>query len=183
MTTPILMLALMTMPYLVIRLLSVIMHRHYNAQRAAAIGLALLFLFTGIGHFIDTESMAQMLPPWVPERAYLVRMTGVLEFAVAAGFLSKTYRRFTGCVAAIMLILFFPVNVYAALNYIPMGGHAWGPIYLFVRTPLQVIMFLWIYHFAIKHPDHSDRKEAAPVFRKRDRLPEVTGAGAGRYRF
>jgi hypothetical protein len=61
MTTPIAMLVLMMGPYLLVRLLSLVMQRDYDAQRAAAIGLALLFVFTGIGHFIDTESMAQML--------------------------------------------------------------------------------------------------------------------------
>ena len=92
-----------------------------------------------------------MLPPWVPERVLLVYLTGILELAVAAGFLVQRFTRFTGWVAAVMLVLFFPVNVYAALNHVPMGGHAWGPIYLLLRAPLQAIILLWIYWFAIKH--------------------------------
>jgi uncharacterized membrane protein len=90
MTTPIVMLALLMAPYLLVRSLSVVTQRDYNAQRAATIGLTLLFVFTGIGHFIDTESMAQMLPPWIPQRVLLVYLTGVFEFAVGAGFLKKT---------------------------------------------------------------------------------------------
>ena len=31
--------------------------------------------------------------------------------------------------AAAVLVLFFPANIYAAINHIPMGGHAWGPVY------------------------------------------------------
>jgi uncharacterized membrane protein len=153
MTTPILMLLLMMGPYLVVRSLSIVTHRDYDAQRSAAIGLALLFVFTGIGHFIDTESMAQMLPPWIPKRILLVYLTGVLEFAVAAGFFMEGSRRFTGWVASLMLVLFFPVNVYAALNHIPMGGHAWGAVYLLIRAPLQAIILFWIYWFTIKRRD------------------------------
>jgi uncharacterized membrane protein len=118
-----------------------------------------------------------MLPPWVPERNLLVYLTGFLEFAVAGGFLKEKYRRFTGWVAAIMLVMFFSVNVYAALNHIPMGGHAWGPVYLLIRAPLQAIVLLWIYWFTIKR----ERKEIANVFRKRDRLPTLTTVGTDRH--
>jgi uncharacterized membrane protein len=177
MTTPIVMLVLMMEPYVLVRLLSLVMQHDYDAQRAAVIGLALLFAFTAIGHFIDTESMTQMLPSWVPERGLLVYLTGVLEFAVAIGFLMEGSRRFTGWAASLMLVLFFPVNVYAALNHIPMGGHAWGPVYLLIRAPLQAIILLWIYWFAIKR---GERKEVADVFRKRDRLPALATAGTDR---
>jgi uncharacterized membrane protein len=179
MTTPIVMLVLMTGPYLFVRLLSLVTHRNYNAQRAPAIGLTLLFVFTGIGHFVDAASMAQMLPPWIPARIFLVYLTGLLEFVVAAGFLMEESRRFTGWVASLMLVLFFPVNVYAAINHIPMGGHAWGPVYLFIRAPLQVIILLWIYGFAIKRPE---RKEIANVVGKGDRVPTGTTAAADRHR-
>jgi hypothetical protein len=47
MTTPIVMLVLMIGPYLLVRLLSLVTHREYNAQRPAALGLTLSFVFTG----------------------------------------------------------------------------------------------------------------------------------------
>ncbi len=153
MTAPILMLILMIGPYAVARLLSAALHHEFDLQRAAALGLTILFVFTGMGHFIMTEPMAAMLPPWVPERELLVYLTGFMEFAIAAGFLAKKTRRFTGWFAAVMLILFFPANVYAAINHIPMGGHAWGPVYLLIRAPLQVVILLWIYWFAISQSD------------------------------
>jgi uncharacterized membrane protein len=156
MTTPIVMLVLMMAPYLVVRVVSAVTHRDYKARSAAAIGLAVLFIFTGIGHFIDTEPMARMLPPWVPAAVILVYLTGVLEFSIAAGFLVRKSRRFTGWVAAAVLILFFPANIYAALNHIPMGGHAWGPVYLLIRAPLQAIISLWVYWFTIRRPNYGE---------------------------
>ncbi len=162
MTTPTVMLVLMMAPYQVVRLISVVTRGHYNARGAAAIGLTFLFIFTGIGHFVETEAMAQMLPPWVPERVVLVYLTGVLEFAIAAGFLIPKSRRATGWVAAVLLVLLFPVNVYAAINHVPMGGHAWGPVYLLIRAPLQAIIFLWIYWLTIRRAN-GRKKEIANV--------------------
>ena len=144
------MLVLMISPYAVARIMSAVLHREFDLQRAACIGLTILFVFTGIGHFIKTASMAAMLPLWVPLREIQVYLTGLLEFAIAAGFLVKKTRRMTGWIAAFMLTLFFPVNVYAAINHIPIGGHEWGPIYLLIRAPLQLFILFWIYWFSIK---------------------------------
>lgn len=164
MTTPIIMLVLMISPYLVVRVASAITRRDFDVRGAAAIGLGILFIFTGIGHFIQTESMAQMLPPWVPERKLLVYLTGGLEFTIAVGFLVPKSRRFTGWVAAVVLVLFFPANIYAAINHVPMGGHAWGPAYLFIRAPLQAILLFWVYWFTMKQPNtalHADAPQTA----------------------
>lgn len=155
MTTPIIMLLLLMTPYLIGRVFSAVTRREFDARAAAVIGLGILFIFTGIGHFIKTESMAQMLPSWVPQQVFLVYLTGLLEFAIAVGFLVPKYRRLTGWVAAVMLVWFFPANIYAAVNRIPMGGHAWGPVYLLIRGPLQAIILFWVYWFTIRQPSSS----------------------------
>lgn len=141
------MLALLVGPYLAARLLG-----KFDPRAAAAYGLSLLFVFTGVGHFLQTEAMAQMLPPWVPARVPLVHLTGVLEWGLALGVFIPETRRSAGWMALAVLIVFFPVNVYAALNHVPMGGHAWGPEYLLVRAPLQLAIVLWTYWFTIREP-------------------------------
>jgi len=153
MTTPIIMLVLMVAPFAIARIWSLITRREVDLRAAAAVGLTVLFVFTGVGHFIQTEPMSQMLPPWVPERVLLVYLTGVLEFAIAVGFMLRRSRQLTGWVAATILVLFFPANIYAALNQIPMGGHEWGPVYLLIRAPLQLAIVLWVYWFTIKQPN------------------------------
>jgi uncharacterized membrane protein len=152
MTTPLMMLALMVAPHLV-----------YRSRAAGAAGLGLLFIFTGAGHFLQTEVMAQMLPPWVPAPVALVYLSGVLEFALAIGFFIPETRRSAGWMAAAVLVLFFPANIYAALNHVPMGGHAWGPVYLLVRAPLQVAILLWVCWFAIRRPSSAIAREEVPA--------------------
>ncbi len=152
MTTPIIMVLLMIAPLLLMNIASRITHQPYNVYPPAAVGLVLLFSFTSIGHFRQTELMAQMLPAWVPQRTLIVYLTGALELAIAAGFLLPPARRLTGWVAAAMLVILLPANIYAAFNHVPMGAHASGPRYLLVRAPLQLFMFVWVYWFTIRTP-------------------------------
>lgn len=181
MTAIIIMLALLTAPYLAARALSTVAQRDYNPRGAGSVGLGLLFIFTGIGHFVQTEPMAEMLPPWVPARVPLVYLTGLLEFGIAAGFLVEKSRRFTGWVAAIILVLFFPANIYAAINHVPMGGHTDGPVYLFLRAPLQIVIVCWIYWFAIRQPDRALGTDAPQGKRRRadNRYATSLGGCAG----
>ena len=149
MTTPIIMLVLMLAPWLFAVALNAAGYK-FDIRNASAIGLGILFIFTGIGHFIQAQPMVQMLPPWVPERLLLVHASGILEFAIALGFFIPKLRRGAGLAAAAVLVLFFPLNIYAAFNHVPMGGHAWGPVYLLIRAPLQAIILGWAYWFTIR---------------------------------
>lgn len=114
------------------------------------ISLALLFLFTSLGHFATTREMAEMLPPWVPNRVAIVYVTGVLEMAGAVGLLIPRFSRAAGICLLIFLIAVFPANVYAALARAPMGGHEAGPMYLLVRGPFQLLLIWWTYRFVVR---------------------------------
>jgi uncharacterized membrane protein len=151
MLTPVLMILIMVLPYLGYRL--VLRGRPPQDLRpAAAAGLGLLFFFTASGHFIQTEPMAQMLPSWVPAREALVYLTGVLEIAIAMALFFRRSRVAGAWAAATALVAFFPANVYAALQHVPMGGHSWGPVYLLVRTPLQLFILWWIWAMVLHAP-------------------------------
>jgi len=155
MTTPIIMLVLLIAPWVLAHGWAGVAGRRVDGRAAAAVGLGVVFVFAGIGHFVQTAPMVQMLPSWVPARLPLVYVTGVLEFAIALGLFVPRTRRWAGWAAAVVLVLFFPANVYAAINQVPMGGHAWGPVYLLVRVPLQTILICWAYWFAIRRPASS----------------------------
>ncbi len=86
MTFPIIMLILLTAPYAVLRLLKTITGRDFGLRDAGAFGLTLLFIMTASDHFADTDSMAQMLPSWVPARGGIIYLTGVLESRHRGGF-------------------------------------------------------------------------------------------------
>lgn len=60
------------------------------------IGITLVFCFTGVGPFILTEPMCEMLLPWVPWRIPLIWVTGVIELAVAFAVLVPRLRWIVG---------------------------------------------------------------------------------------
>jgi uncharacterized membrane protein len=125
MTTPLLMLAILCLPMAVLAL-PWVRNRGYGHRTAAAVGLGLVFLFTVSGHFLRAAPMAEMIPPWVPARDLLVFLTGLLELAIAAGLFHPATRRLAGIAAAVVLVGFFPFNVYAATHHVPMGGPCLG---------------------------------------------------------
>jgi len=114
------------------------------------IGVALVFAFTGVGHFIKTSAMIQMLPASVPMRLQIVYASGVLELLASVAILIPSASRHTGILLCIFLLLILPSNIYAAVQRVDFGGHGAGPTYLLVRVPLQLFLVGWIYWFAIR---------------------------------
>jgi uncharacterized membrane protein len=140
------LLALLVGPYVAVRLFSLKADR----SDAGALGATLLFLMTGVGHFVLTKKMVEMLPEWIPQRTLIVQVTGALELALAAALAIRRTRVPAGWTALALLVAFFPANIYASLTYAPMGGGSMGPLYLLIRGPLQIAFMYWIYQFCIR---------------------------------
>lgn len=155
------LLLLLVAPYLVLTLAG----RWVGALRIAPaararVGLTLFFLFTGLGHFVRTEEMAEMVPPLIPYRVELIYLTGVLELLGAAGVWVPRLTRLTGLCLILMLIAVLPANIYSAVQRVEFGGHGAGPTYLLVRVPFQFFVIWWTY-FATGQRWHQRRLEEA----------------------
>ena len=105
------------------------------------------FLFFALGHFVQTEEMIRLLPEFVPLRRELVWLTGIAEIGIALGLAVPATRRLAGAAALVVLVLFFPANIYGALTSADFGGHAQGPAYLLIRVPLQLFLLGWTWRF------------------------------------
>jgi len=59
--------------------------------QAVAVGLAAMFVMTGIAHFVNPlrRDMIAIVPPRLPAAGPLVTITGVLELTGAAGLLTR----------------------------------------------------------------------------------------------
>src|SRR5262245_58399883 len=77
------------------------------------IGVGLVFLFTGVGHFIQTSAMTRMLPAWIPMRVPLIYSTGVFELVAAIAILVPSLSHITGIVLCLFLIIVLPTNIYS----------------------------------------------------------------------
>ncbi len=150
MLTPIIILSILVTPLAVAFVLTRLGVKTLELKKHACWGLAGAFIFFFIGHFVQTQGMVEMLPPWVPYRTALVYVTGILELLVAIALFNSRWQPVAAKTAIMLLIVFFPANLYAAFNAIGLGGHQWGPSYLWIRTPLQAILIGWAYFFCLK---------------------------------
>lgn len=122
--------------------------RIYNAARAARAGMAAMLVMTGLGHFMFTKGMAMMLPAFVPAPEAMVYLTGLLEFAAAAGILRERSKKATGWLLIAFFVLITPANIYAALHHVDLQTGTYtgsGPEYLWYRIPLQLFFIGWVY--------------------------------------
>lgn len=119
---------------------------------AGRIGMAAMLMVTGMAHFAFTKGMAMMLPLFVPKKEMIIYVTGVLEFAAAAGILLPGFRVRAGWLLIIFFILLLPANIYAAMNHINLKTGTYdgdGPAYLWFRIPLQLFFIAWVYYSTI----------------------------------
>lgn len=150
MITPLIVLTILFVPTLIAAVIAYRAATSGLINLGGVLGYAAAFAFFSVGHFVITDEMVSMLPEFLPARRPLVYATGLLEAGLALALLPKRTRRYAGLGCIMVLILFFPGNIYAAVNGVGPGGHQWGPEYLLVRTPLQAILIFWGYWFAVR---------------------------------
>ena len=159
MVTPILILLILSSPLGIAFFYSRLKKAPININKYACWGLGLAFIFFFIGHIVKANGMAEMLPPWVPFKIPLIYITGAIELLVGIALFITRFQLVAAKVGIIIFIVFFPANIYAALNSVGLGGHQWGPIYLLIRAPLQIILIIWAYFLCIKNHNKSLKQD------------------------
>ncbi len=125
----------------------------YDYTLAGVIAMAVMLVFTSIGHFVFTKGMLMMIPRFIPFRKELVYITGIIEIAAAVGLLIPRFREMTAWLLIVFFILLLPANIYAATRQVDyQKGTLEGPgtTYLWFRVPLQILFILWVYFAAIE---------------------------------
>ncbi|RYF75297.1 MAG: hypothetical protein EOO39_07140 [Cytophagaceae bacterium] len=133
---------------LVIKLMS----GQWNYMLAGNIAMAMMLLFTAMGHFAFTKGMTMMMPPFIPYKKALVYVTGAIEIAAAAGLLIPSTRALTAGLLILFFVLLLPVNIYAAMkgvDYQKGTYEAPNLTYLWFRVPLQLLFIAWVSYFGL----------------------------------
>jgi len=83
---------------------------------AAAAGMAVVYVSTGITHFIEPQrsGLIAIVPNVIPQPELAVTLTGAAEFAIAAGLVIPRTRRWAALASIALLLALFPANVVAA---------------------------------------------------------------------
>ena len=84
--------------------------------KAVAVGLAAMFVLTGVAHFVPPlrAALIAIVPPQLPAPGLLVTLTGVLEFLGVVGLLIPTTRVAAAVCLLLLMLAMFPANIYAA---------------------------------------------------------------------
>jgi uncharacterized membrane protein len=132
----------------------------FEYSLSGRIAMAVMLVFTAIGHFAFTKGMTMMLPHFIPFKTAVIYLTGIFEIIAAIGLLIQNVRVWTGWTLILLFVLLLPANVYAAIHHIDYqngtsGGN--GIIYLWFRIPLQILFIVWTYLSAIKFYPHLAR--------------------------
>jgi len=120
---------------------------------AGNIAIAVMLLFTAIGHFKFKTAMAAMIPLSIPKKVEIVLFTGVLEILFAIGLSIESTRYFTGIALIIFFLMILPANIYAAkhrINYEDLHKPGPGIKYLWFRVPFQFLLIAWVWYFSLR---------------------------------
>ncbi len=131
-------------------IIGLITKNHGFTRFGGRLGISLLFLLFGSLHFIQTELVAQMLPPFVPFRELIALATGVWEVLLAILLLLPVTQRRAAWAVIITLVAFYPANIYTFMAEVPVPSHGSLMEFLLIRTPLQPLMIIWTWWFAIR---------------------------------
>ena len=101
---------------------------------AIAVGLALMFVVTGIAHFVNPLRgvLIAIVPPRLPSAGPLVSVTGVVELLGAVGLLYPPTRTAAAVALGVLMLAMFPANVYASRMPNP-------PKSMTTRLPLRTV--------------------------------------------
>lgn len=77
----------------------------------ATMGLATLFLTSGVTHLVRPQTFEGMVPDALPRRRELVYASGVAEILCGLGLLHPRTRTVAGLTSAALLVAVFPGNV------------------------------------------------------------------------
>jgi uncharacterized membrane protein len=87
-----------------------------NWLKAVAVGLAAMFVLTGVAHFAPPlrAALIAIVPPPLPAPGVLVTLTGMLELLGAVGLLIPATRVVASVCLLLLMLGMFPANIYAA---------------------------------------------------------------------
>lgn len=114
--------------------------------------MAVMLLFTALGHFLYMSGMALMLPDFIPAKKEIVMLTGMWEVCFAAGLLVPETRHTVAYLLIAFFLLVLPANINAALKKVDFQKASYegsGVEYLWLRIPVQAFYIGWVIYFAL----------------------------------
>lgn len=144
-------LILLISAFIIFHLLNrILWKKHFDDGFIGRSALAFMLVFTGMAHFTNSEQMIAMLAEIIPYKKEVIYGTGIIELAAALGLIFKRTSRITSGLLILFFFCVLPANIIGSLNKVELGGMEYGPVYLFLRIPLQLFFIWWAYFFGLR---------------------------------
>jgi uncharacterized membrane protein len=111
---------------------------------------SLLFITTGILHFVHPQFYRRIVPPVFPSPEALVAISGVCEIAGGVGLLVPRLRRSAGWGLIALLIAVFPANIYMVVDPRRSADATFPMWALWLRLPLQGVLVAWVWWVSLR---------------------------------
>jgi uncharacterized membrane protein len=107
--------------------------------------MALLYVAAGIYHFVNPKFYLFIMPPYIPNHALMVTLSGVAEIVLGIGLLFPQTRSIAAWGIILMLIVFFSVHIYMLMDEVKFAKVSL--IFRWIRIPLQFLLIWWAYSY------------------------------------
>jgi uncharacterized membrane protein len=93
--------------FIISLLVTKLVTKTFDYPLSGRIAMAVMLLFTAIGHFAFTKGMTMMVPDFIPFKTEVIYLTGVIEIIAAIGLLIPNTRVWTGWGLIIFLFYYY----------------------------------------------------------------------------
>ena len=121
-------------------------------RTAALRVIALIFVVSGVSHFVIPGEFERIVPKWVPDPHAAVWWSGVAEIAGAVGLLVPRTRVVAAWCLIALLVAVFPANVQMLMSAREAGASAVYVAVLWARLPLQLLLIWWVWSAGVARP-------------------------------
>ena len=99
--------------------------------------MSLFYIMAGTNHFINPVWYVRIVPPFLPFKAAIVYISGILEIILGSLLIFPKTRFIAGWGLIILLLAVYPANIYVALT----NGEAMDttPMIAWGRLPFQFV--------------------------------------------
>ncbi len=110
---------------------------------------SIVLLIAGILHFTRKRNFIYIMPKVIPFRPFFVLFTGICELMAGIALFFNLFKRLTGMLLTIFMILIYPVNIYMTFKKKPLGPKQKAhPVALWLRLPLQIPFIVGAYRWS-----------------------------------